>query len=48
VLADCRAGYVTLAGARRDYGVAIDPQTGTVDEDETMRLRAGRHAEERR
>ncbi len=39
VLADAREGYVSLEGARRDYGVAIDPQTWSVDEAATARLR---------
>ena len=37
VLRDWQAGRVTLAGARRDYGVAI--ADGAVDEAETARLR---------
>ena len=41
VLADVRSGYVTLEGARREYGVAIDIETWTVDEVETARLRSG-------
>ncbi|MDB5595697.1 MAG: 5-oxoprolinase [Hyphomicrobiales bacterium] len=42
VLRDVREGYVTLEGARRDYGVAIvrDGNTLSVDEGETNRLRA--------
>ena len=48
VLADVRAGYVTVEGARRDYGVAIDVAAWTVDEDETARLRRGERPPERR
>ncbi|MGD6741838.1 hydantoinase B/oxoprolinase family protein [Streptomyces sp. BH106] len=46
VKTDVRDGYVGLAGAARDYGVAItgdpdnDPENLTVDTDETARLRA--------
>jgi len=32
---------VSLEAARRDYGVAIDPQTLEIDREETARLRAG-------
>ncbi len=42
VLADVREGYVSLASARRDYGVAINPETWAVDADETANLRRGR------
>jgi N-methylhydantoinase B len=38
VLRDYRAGFVSLDGARRDYGVVI--RGGAVDEAETARLRA--------
>jgi N-methylhydantoinase B len=47
VLADVRAGYVTLEGARHDYGVAIDTEDWTIDEEETARLRAGERPPER-
>jgi N-methylhydantoinase B len=40
VLQDVREGYVTLAAARRDYGVAIDEATLTLDEEATAVLRA--------
>ncbi len=40
VLEDVRAGYVSLARARADYGVAIDPATMAVLPDETARFRA--------
>jgi N-methylhydantoinase B len=33
-------GYVSVAGAALDYGVAIDPESHAVDEMETARLRA--------
>ena len=37
---DVQNGYVSLAGAERDYGVAIDPETLHVDEARTCSLRA--------
>jgi len=37
---EVRGGVVSAASARRDYGVAVDPGTGAVDEAETARLRA--------
>jgi N-methylhydantoinase B len=40
VLDDVRDGYVSLARARSDYGVAIDPERMIVLEDETAALRA--------
>lgn len=40
VLRDVLDQKVSLEGARRDYGVAIDPATMTVDEAETGRLRS--------
>jgi hypothetical protein len=40
VTEDVRRGYVSPEGARRDYGVAIDPATFKVDAEETRRLRA--------
>jgi N-methylhydantoinase B len=36
---DVRNGYISVATARRDYGVVIDPRTLTVDELATRRLR---------
>lgn len=39
VLNDVLQGYVTFEGARRDYGVAIDPVTMTIDESQTTLLR---------
>lgn len=42
VAADVVAGLVSVAAAREDYGVAIDPASGTVDAAETARLRAAR------
>ncbi|GAB4264115.1 MAG: hypothetical protein Kow0092_15500 [Deferrisomatales bacterium] len=39
VLRDVRNGVVSPEAARRDYGVAVDPATWTVDEAETARLR---------
>jgi N-methylhydantoinase B len=41
VLRDLRAGRVTVAGARRDYGVAVSA-AGNVDAAETLRLRGMR------
>ena len=40
VLRDVRDGKVSLERARQSYGVAVDPQTWTVDADETARLRS--------
>lgn len=40
VQADVRGGYVSVEGARRDYGVIIDPLTFEVDEAETAAHRA--------
>ncbi len=37
---DVRKGYVTVEGARRDYGVVIDPDTLTVDTEATRASRA--------
>ena len=39
VLEDARQGYVSVAAAERDYGVAIDPATMTIDEAATAALR---------
>jgi len=39
VLADYLDGYITLEGACRDYGVAIDPANKQIDGPETSRLR---------
>ncbi len=39
VLNDVIEGYVSLEGARRDYGVVIDPQTLVVDHEATVKLR---------
>lgn len=39
VLEDVRQGYVTIEGARRDYGVAVLPATLALDEAETRALR---------
>lgn len=43
VLEDVLNGYLSLETAEREYGVAIDPATRTVDAERTARLRAGRH-----
>jgi N-methylhydantoinase B len=37
---DVRQGYVTLEAARRDYGVVLEPETLTIDEQATEALRA--------
>jgi N-methylhydantoinase B len=42
VAEDVRNGYVSVDGARRDYGVALDPQTLGVDQAATQALRASR------
>lgn len=39
---DVRGGFVTLAGAKQDYGVVLDPVTYEVDESATRQLRHGR------
>jgi N-methylhydantoinase B len=43
VLRDLREGYVTLEGARHDYGIAAVHADGdyAIDQNETARLRAG-------
>ena len=40
VLRDVRNELVSLESARRDYGVAINPDTWEVDWEETQKLRA--------
>jgi N-methylhydantoinase B len=40
VLEDVLDEYVSLEGARRDYGVVIDPKDWRVDRDATEKLRA--------
>jgi N-methylhydantoinase B len=40
VVEDVRQGYVSIEGARRDYGVVIDPETHQADEDATAALRS--------
>jgi hypothetical protein len=40
VLRDVVEDYVSLDGARRDYGVVIDPRTMTVDAAATAAARA--------
>jgi N-methylhydantoinase B len=44
VLKDARDGFVSLEAARRDYGVAVDPTTWRVDEEETAQLRLDKGA----
>ncbi|MEM8822920.1 MAG: hydantoinase B/oxoprolinase family protein [Pseudomonadota bacterium] len=39
VLEDVRDGYVSIDKAADDYGIAIDPSTLTLDEEETRKLR---------
>ena len=41
VLADVRDGFVSESSAREEYGVAIDTESWTVDEQTTATLRAG-------
>lgn len=50
VLRDVRNGLVSLESARRDYGVAIDTATWTIDGEETARLRSAssRHSREQK
>jgi len=38
---DVLDGYVSIDGAREDYGVAIDPQTLEIDREKTQSLRRG-------
>jgi N-methylhydantoinase B len=40
VLRDVLEDYVSIEGARRDYGVVVDPATMTVDEAATQSARA--------
>lgn len=40
VVADVHEGYVTVEGARRDYGVVLDPSTLDVDRSATARARS--------
>ncbi len=42
VLRDVLNGFVSIAGAKRDYGVVIDPRRFAVDRAATERLRKGR------
>ena len=42
VLADVLDGFTTLELAERDYGVVIDPQAMTIDDDATTRRRKER------
>jgi N-methylhydantoinase B len=44
VLQDVRNEFVSLAAAREDYAVVLDPSTWTVDEEATRKLRADRRA----
>ncbi|MHB8575140.1 MAG: hydantoinase B/oxoprolinase family protein [Dehalococcoidia bacterium] len=41
---DVLEGFVTVAGAKADYGVVLDPGTLRLDEEETARLRGVSHA----
>ncbi|UTW12288.1 caprolactamase subunit beta [Marinobacterium rhizophilum] len=43
VLDDYRNGLVSLKGAELEYGVAIRPQDGSLDEEQTSRLREQAH-----
>ena len=40
VVLDVRDGYVSLEGAKRDYGVCIDHETGRADEEKTKSVRS--------
>ena len=39
---DVLEGFVTVQGAREDYGVVLDPETFRLDEEESARLRTAR------
>jgi N-methylhydantoinase B/oxoprolinase/acetone carboxylase alpha subunit len=43
VLRDVREDYVSVDGARREYGVVVDPATMTVDDAATAAARAAMH-----
>jgi N-methylhydantoinase B len=47
VLADVKGEKVTLTGAREQYGVVIDPQTLSIDWEQTARLRQSRQEPQR-
>jgi N-methylhydantoinase B len=40
---DVIEGFVTVTGARVDYGVVLDPETYRLDDEETTRLRTAHH-----
>ena len=40
VCEDVRQGYVSAQAAAEQYGVVVDPETFTVDQEATARLRA--------
>ena len=44
VRADVREGKLSAEHARREYAVVVDPATGAVQTDETVRLRAARRS----
>ena len=46
VLRDVIRGYVSIQGGREDYGVVIDPETMTVDSEETNKLRHNRRKDD--
>ena len=46
VLQDVINGYVSLEGAKEDYGVVIDPEEMSVDDGKTEQLRARQRGEE--
>jgi N-methylhydantoinase B len=46
VLRDVIRGYVSIQGGREDYGVVIDPETMTVDLEETNKLRYNRRQDD--
>jgi 5-oxoprolinase (ATP-hydrolysing) len=45
VLSDVLDDFTTIDLAEQEYGVVIDPQTMTIDEESTRRLRSERGAE---
>jgi hypothetical protein len=47
VLADVKGEKVTITGAHEQYGVVIDPQTVSIDWEQTTRLRQSRQEPER-
>lgn len=46
VLADAQAGRTSLEAARGEYGVALDPETLAIDEEETQQLRSNHSSDD--